>query len=101
MTKPTSMASGPAVAPGTGEPRPSLDARRRSRSYRLRQSAVDVLVLFTVVQVASIVYGLLRPDALPYTSFANVQTTLEAIPLVGIPALGVGLLMIAGEFDLS
>lgn len=94
------------MAPGTAaaseaDGRSSLDARRRSRGYRLRQSAIDVLVLFTVVQVASIVYGLVRPDALPYTSFANVQTTLEAIPLVGIPALGVGLLMIAGEFDLS
>jgi ribose/xylose/arabinose/galactoside ABC-type transport system permease subunit len=77
------------------------EARRRSRGYRLRQSAVDVLALFVVVQVGSIVYGLIRPDALPYTSFANVQTSLEAIPLIGIPALGVGVLMIAGEFDLS
>jgi simple sugar transport system permease protein len=87
----------PADASGTGR-----DAeRRRSRGYRLRQSAIDVVVLFAVVQVGSVVYGLIQPDELPYTSFANVQTSLEAIPLVGVPALGVGVLMIAGEFDLS
>jgi ribose/xylose/arabinose/galactoside ABC-type transport system permease subunit len=74
---------------------------RRSRRYRLRQSAIHILVLFTVVQLGSVVYGLLSPDELPYTSFANVQTMLEAIPVVGIVALGVGVLMIAGEFDLS
>jgi simple sugar transport system permease protein len=60
-----------------------------------------VLLLFLAVQAGSILYGLLRPDVLAYTSFANVQTTLEAIPLVGVVALGVGVLMIAGEFDLS
>ena len=35
-------------------------------------------------------------------SFANIQNALYTIPIeVGIPALGVGVLMIAGEFDLS
>jgi simple sugar transport system permease protein len=75
--------------------------RRRSRSYRLRQSALDVLVLFLVVQIGSIVYGLINPHSFPYTSSANVSIALQVIPLVGIPALGVGVLMIAGEFDLS
>jgi simple sugar transport system permease protein len=98
-----SVASPPAPETPTPAPRTASDAeaRRRSRGYRLRQSAVDVLALFVVVQTGSIVYGLIRPDALPYTSFPNVLTSLEAIPLVGIPALGVGVLMIAGEFDLS
>jgi simple sugar transport system permease protein len=99
-----------AIAPGPAATRASASVsdagaaaprRRRSLHYRLRQSAVDVLVLFLAVQAGSIAYGLIRPDALPYTSSANVQTTLEAIPLVGIVALGVGVLMIAGEFDLS
>jgi simple sugar transport system permease protein len=75
--------------------------RSRSRSYRLRQSALDVLVLFLVLQIGSIVYGLLNPDSFPYTDSANVSIALQVIPLVGIPALGVGVLMIAGEFDLS
>ena len=75
--------------------------RSRSRSYRLRQSALDVLVLFLAVQIGSIVYGLVSPDAFAYTSSANISIALQVIPLVGIPALGVGVLMIAGEFDLS
>jgi simple sugar transport system permease protein len=87
----------PAPSAGAG----TVAHRRRSLHYRLRQSALDVLLLFVIVQAGSVVYGLLRPDVLPYTSFANVQTTLEAIPLVGVVALGVGVLMIAGEFDLS
>jgi simple sugar transport system permease protein len=93
------------AAPGAVPPqrgRALTDAERsRSRSYRLRQSALDVLVLFLVVQIGSIVYGLIDPDAFPYTSSANVSIALQVIPLVGIPALGVGVLMIAGEFDLS
>jgi simple sugar transport system permease protein len=89
-----------AVAPQQGRPL-TADERSRSRSYRLQQSAVDVLVLFLVVQIGSIVYGLIDPDAFPYTSSANVSIALQVIPLVGIPALGVGVLMIAGEFDLS
>ena len=97
-----SAATNPAaLTPTTSDPGSSAEARRRSMRYRLRQSAIDVFALFAVVQLGSLVYGALRPDALPYTSFANVQTTLEAIPLVGIVALGVGVLMIAGEFDLS
>jgi ribose/xylose/arabinose/galactoside ABC-type transport system permease subunit len=75
--------------------------RRRSRSYRLRQSAVDVLAVFLITQIGSIVVGIVSPDTLPYTSHANVSTALQTIPLVGIPALGVGILMISGEFDLS
>ena len=62
---------------------------------------MDVLVLFLAVQLGSIVYGLANPDSFPYTSSANVSIALQVIPLVGIPALGVGVLMIAGEFDLS
>jgi ribose/xylose/arabinose/galactoside ABC-type transport system permease subunit len=70
-------------------------------SYRLRQSAADVLLLFLLVQIGSVIYGVVAPATFAYTSFANIQTSLEAIPLVGIVALGVGVLMIAGEFDLS
>src|SRR6266702_8626539 len=71
------------------------------RRHRLQQSGIDILIIFVVVQVISIIYGFISPDIFAYNSFANVQTALEAIPLLGIPALGIGVLMIAGEFDLS
>jgi len=77
-------------------------AKAAGRRYRRQQSAFDILILFLVVQVASVIYGLISPDTFPYNSFANISNALEAIPISpGIPALGVGILMIAGEFDLS
>jgi simple sugar transport system permease protein len=69
--------------------------------YRIQQSGVDVVILFVLLQAASVIYGLIDPTKFAYTSFGNVVTALETIPLLGIPALGVGVLMIAGEFDLS
>ena len=70
--------------------------------YRRQQSAIDILVLFLVVQVISVIYGLISPDTFAYNSLANLQTAMVSIPInVGIPALGVGILLIAGEYDLS
>jgi simple sugar transport system permease protein len=77
-------------------------AKAAGRRYRRQQSAFDILVLFLVVQVASVIFGFISPEIFAYNSFANIQNALYTIPIeVGIPALGVGVLMIAGEFDLS
>jgi simple sugar transport system permease protein len=108
LTTDTSTSLGSAVdeaeAPPQGDPRSAGAARRRldpSWRYRLQQSSADIVLLFVLVQVGSVIYGLVRPDHFAYTSNGNVVTALQTIPLLGIPALGVGLLMIAGEFDLS
>ncbi|HZS76405.1 MAG TPA: ABC transporter permease [Ktedonobacteraceae bacterium] len=77
-------------------------AKAAGRRYRRQQSAFDILILFLVVIGASVIYGLISPDTFAFNSFANIQNALYTIPIeVGIPALGVGVLMIAGEFDLS
>src|SRR5438132_2445144 len=77
-------------------------AKAAGRRYRRQQSAFDTLVIFLIVQVISVIYGLIRPNVFAYNSQANILTALSTIPIeVGIPALGVGVLMIAGEFDLS
>src|SRR5436305_5038580 len=77
-------------------------AKAAGRRYRRQQSAFDILIIFLIVQVISVIYGLINPSTFAYNSFANIQNALGAIPVVtGIPALGVGILMIAGEFDLS
>jgi simple sugar transport system permease protein len=88
------LAGGRAVATA---PRPK-DAGRR---YRFEQSALDVLVIFLVVQVGSVAYALISPRTFAYLHPANIQTALRTIPLVGILALGMGVLLICGEFDLS
>jgi ribose/xylose/arabinose/galactoside ABC-type transport system permease subunit len=68
---------------------------------RNKESAVNVLILFMLVQVGAIIASLLFPDSFRYLSAANISVQLKAIPVLGIMSLGVGVLMICGEFDLS
>lgn len=75
--------------------------RAAGRRYRRQQSALDILIIFVIVQILSVIYGFISPNTFAYNSSANIATALAAIPQLGIPALGVGILMIAGEFDLS
>jgi len=79
----------------------AVSRRHLDRSYRRRRSALDILIVFGVLLTISIVASLLRPDTFPFLSAPNVITGLEAIPLLTIAAIGVGVLMIAGEFDVS
>lgn len=69
--------------------------------YRIRASALDIVLLFLGAQALSVLAGILWPSEFPYLSAANISTMLQAVPLLGVTALGVGILMIAGEFDLS
>jgi simple sugar transport system permease protein len=68
---------------------------------RNREVPVDILLVFVLVQIGCIVAALLYPDSFRYLSEANISVMLKAIPVLGVMALGVGVLMIAGEFDLS
>jgi simple sugar transport system permease protein len=68
---------------------------------RHKESGLNVLIVFVVVQALAIIAGLLFPDSFRYLSPANISVQLKAIPVLGIIALGVGVLMVAGEFDLS
>jgi simple sugar transport system permease protein len=60
-----------------------------------------IAVLFIAVQVVCIACGLLFPGSFRYLLQANIAVTLKSIAPLGLMALGVGVLMIAGEFDLS
>ena len=60
-----------------------------------------IAVLFIVAQAACIVGGLLFPESFRYLLQANITVTLKSIAPLGLMALGVGVLMIAGEYDLS
>jgi simple sugar transport system permease protein len=71
-----------------------------NRSWR-RHPGVNVLVVFIAIQALCIIASLLFPINFRYLSEPNLLTLLRAIPQVGIIALGVGILMVAGEFDLS
>lgn len=60
-----------------------------------------IAVLFAIAQCACIVGSLLYPDDFRYLLQANIVVTLKSIAPLGLMALGVGVLMIAGEYDLS
>ncbi|WP_108397539.1 ABC transporter permease [Devosia submarina] len=67
----------------------------------LSMPAGAILLVFVVVQLACIIAGLLFPDDFRYLSPQNMGIMMRSVPVLGCLALGAGLLMIAGEFDLS
>lgn len=66
-----------------------------------RHPAGPVAIMFFGLLAACVVVGLIIPDKFVFLSQANLTLLLRAIPSYGMVALGVGMLMIAGEFDLS
>lgn len=73
-----------------------------SRLYSLLEMpAGAILLVFVVVQIACIAAGLLFPDDFRYLSPQNMGIMMRSVPVLGCLALGAGMLMIAGEFDLS
>src|SRR5258708_35624359 len=60
-----------------------------------------IAVLFVVAQAACIIGGLTFPESFRYLLQANITVTLKSIAPLGLMALGVGVLMIAGEYGLS
>ena len=63
--------------------------------------AGNVIIVFLVFLVVCVIISLLYPSDFRFTQPANIRILMRAIPPLGIMALGVGMLMICGEFDLS
>jgi simple sugar transport system permease protein len=72
---------------------------------RLRQTrgrgALEIGVIFVLVQIGCIAYYLANPDSFPYLTKANFNVLSQSVPVLAILAMGAGILIIAGEFDLS
>ncbi len=62
---------------------------------------MEILILFLLVQFICCLSSIIFPANFRYLSESNISVLLKAIPVLGIISLGIGLLMIAGEFDLS
>ena len=82
---------------------PGADRYRRAGPWmRLRlHPAGPVAIMFFGLLAACIVAGLLVPGSFVFLGAGNLKLLLRAVPNYGLVAVGVGLLMIAGEFDLS
>ncbi len=63
--------------------------------------AGPVVMLFLMLLAGCVIASLVFPEDFRFLSQRNATLLMRAIPLFGIIALGVGLLMISGEFDLS
>ena len=63
--------------------------------------AGGILLLFCTIQVVAIIAGLLYPENFRYLNPANIAVLLKSMSALGIMAIGVGILMISGEFDFS
>ena len=69
---------------------------------RIRRHKVGgVAIVFIITQIICVLVSLIFPEKFRYASPENIQMMLKAIPQLGILAMGVGILMISGEFDLS
>jgi simple sugar transport system permease protein len=85
--------------PAPGKTRPSgIGAFLRRRRG---QGAFEISLLFLLLQAVLIGAALAQPGQFRYLSSANINVMLQSIPVLAILALGVGVLMISGEFDLS
>ncbi len=85
-----------AVAAGT-------EAARRERGFLASATRTNggIVIVFSLLLLGCIIAGLIFPSNFRFLHPDNIATVLRSMPLLGIMALGVGILMVSGEFDLS
>jgi len=77
--------------------------RLKDNLYYLRgRGALEISIVYGAILVAFIVAGTVNPTAFPFLEASNLSGVLsQNIPVLAVLAIGAGVLMIAGEFDLS
>jgi simple sugar transport system permease protein len=77
--------------------------RLKDNIYYLRgRGALEISIVYAAILVAFMVTSTVNPDGFPFLDENNLSGVLsQNIPVLAILALGAGVLMIAGEFDLS
>lgn len=90
------------VALSAGPPS-AADRYRGSNAWtRLRlHPAGPVGIMFSGLLLACIVAGAFLPSEFVFLASANLKLVLRTVPNYGMIALGVGILLVAGEYDLS
>lgn len=78
-------------------PAGSDSAWRRLRNYQ----AINIVVLVALFLAVCVGWSLLHPDEFRFASLGNLSVLSQQVPITAIVAIGVGLLMIGGEFDIS
>ncbi|MBX9457973.1 MAG: ABC transporter permease [Rhizobium sp.] len=80
---------------------PSRTRQQSLLKQIMAMPAGGILLVFVTLQIACILGALIYPDDFRYLSPQNLTILMKAVPVLGCLALGAGVLMIAGEFDLS
>lgn len=70
---------------------------RRLKSYQ----AINIVIVFILLLVVAIGWSLLYPEDLRFATEGNFAILSQQIPITAIAAIGVGMLMVSGEFDIS
>jgi simple sugar transport system permease protein len=66
------------------------------------RGALEIGIIYAVIVVAFVIVSLASPDGFPFLNKTNLSGVLsQSIPVLAILAIGAGILMICGEFDLS
>ncbi len=66
-----------------------------------RHPAGNVFLILALLQAGCVTASLLYPGQFRYLSWLNAVSILRAIPQLGIISIGIAILMVAGEYDLS
>ncbi|MCP4382792.1 MAG: ABC transporter permease [Hyphomicrobiales bacterium] len=70
---------------------------RRVRAY----PAASIVIVYGIVLVVAVAWSLSAPGEFSFAAPGNLSMLAQQIPITAIVAIGVGLLMISGEFDIS
>lgn len=75
---------------------------RENIRYSRGRGALEIGMIVALVALGFIIAGLVAPSAFPFLSPSNLSGVVsQSIPVLALLGLAAGILMIAGEFDLS
>jgi simple sugar transport system permease protein len=70
---------------------------QRLKNYQ----AINIVVVYGLLLAGCLGWSLIAPEDFSFATVGNLSVLARQIPIVAIAAIGVGLLMISGEFDIS
>lgn len=84
------------------QPTTTLGKLKDNLYYLRGRGALEISVVYAAILITFIVMGVSDPVGFPFLDRANLSGVLsQNIPVLAVLAIGAGVLMITGEFDLS
>jgi len=84
------------------QPTTSMGKLKDNLYYLRGRGALEISIVYAAILVSFVAYSLSDPVGFPFLEEANLSGVLsQNIPVLAILAIGAGVLMITGEFDLS